>query len=55
MTDIGGMDCHDWKQLAAAARDEEDPKRLMHLIDQLNHALEERTRSLNLRSNEVAS
>ena len=31
---------HDWKQLAEAARDEEDPGRLMILIEQLNRALE---------------
>ena len=24
------MHCHDWKQLAEAARDEEDPKKLMN-------------------------
>ena len=30
------MPCHDWKQLAEAARDEQDPKKLMKLIEQLN-------------------
>ncbi len=25
------LDCHDWKQLAEAARDEEDPVKLMEL------------------------
>jgi hypothetical protein len=35
------MNCHDWKQLAEAARDEEDPKKLMDLIQQLNRALDE--------------
>ena len=32
---------HDWKQLAEAARDEKDPKKLMELIQQLNRALDE--------------
>ena len=35
------MGCHDWKQLAEAARDEQDPKKLMELIQQLNRALDE--------------
>lgn len=30
----------DWRQLAEAARDEEDPGKLMILIEQLNRALE---------------
>jgi hypothetical protein len=32
---------HDWKQLAEAARDEQDPKKLMELIQELNRALDE--------------
>jgi hypothetical protein len=32
---------HEWKQLAEAARDEQDPKKLMELIQQLNRALDE--------------
>jgi hypothetical protein len=39
------MDCHDWKQLAEAARDEEDPRKLMDLIQQLNRALDEHVRN----------
>jgi hypothetical protein len=35
------LDYRDWKQLAEAARDEEDPKRLMELIQRLNRALDE--------------
>jgi hypothetical protein len=35
------MDRHDWKQLAEAARDEQDPEKLMDLIQQLNRALDE--------------
>jgi hypothetical protein len=30
-----------WKQLAEAARDEQDPKKLMELIQRLNRALDE--------------
>jgi len=37
----------DWRQLAEAARDEEDPKRLMQLITELNRRLEERTRDMD--------
>jgi hypothetical protein len=32
---------HEWKHLAEAARDEQDPKKLMDLIQQLNRALDE--------------
>ncbi len=32
---------HDWRQLAEAARDEEDSSKLMELIRQLNQALDE--------------
>ena len=39
-------DSHDWKQLAEAARDEQDPKKLMDLIQQLNRALDEHIRDL---------
>ena len=48
-------DSHDWKQLAEAARDEQDPKKLMDLIQQLNRALDEQTRSLYPPSSQVAS
>jgi hypothetical protein len=37
---------HDWRQLAQAARDEEDPQKLMQLIQELNHALEARAQEL---------
>jgi hypothetical protein len=49
------MDCHDWKHLAEAARKEEDPKKLMDLIEQLNHALEESMKDLYRQPNEAAS
>jgi len=49
------MDCHDWKQLAEAARYEEDPKKLMELIHQLNHALDEHMKSTHRHSNQAAS
>jgi hypothetical protein len=49
------MDCHDWKQLAEAARDEEDPKKLMDLIQQLNRALDEHMKNLYPPAGEAAS
>lgn len=52
MTEVAG---HDWKQLAEAARDEHDPKKLMNLIDQLNRALEEHMKDLYPGSGEAAS
>jgi hypothetical protein len=39
----------DWRQLAEAARDEEDPGTLMQLIEDLNRELE-RSANLNLRN-----
>jgi hypothetical protein len=48
------MDCHDWKQLAEAARDEEDPEKLMDLIQRLNRALDEHMRNLYPRSIQTA-
>ena len=42
MTDMPG---DEWKELAEAARDEQDPKKLMHLIDRLNRALEEHVKT----------
>jgi hypothetical protein len=52
MTESG---CHDWKQLAQAARDETDPKKFMDLVEQLNRALEEQTKGRSIRpSNPVA-
>lgn len=52
MTDMTG---HDWKQLAEAARHEQDPKKLMNLIDRLNRALEEHMKNMYPRSEEAAS
>jgi len=52
MTEMPG---HDWKQLAEAARDEQDPKKLMTLIDRLNRALEEYVKDLYPRSEEAAN
>jgi hypothetical protein len=52
MTEIG---CHDWKQLAEAARDEEDPKKLLDLIQQLNRALDEHMKTSYRCSSEAAS
>jgi hypothetical protein len=48
------MECHDWKQLAEAARDEEDPSKLMELIQQLNRALDEHMKNQYPQSNEAA-
>jgi hypothetical protein len=52
MTENGG---HDWKQLAEAAGSEEDPKKLMELIAQLNRALDEHMKDPNPRPTEAAS
>ncbi len=52
MTEI---DCHDWKQLAEAARDEEDPQKLMDLIQRLNRALEEHMKTSYPYLSEAAS
>ncbi len=52
MTEMPG---HDWKQLAEAARDEHDPKKLMNLIDRLNRALEEHVKDMYPRSEEAAN
>lgn len=48
------MGCHDWKQLAEAARDEQDPEKLMDLIQCLNRALGEHMKGLYPRSSEAA-
>jgi hypothetical protein len=40
---------HDWRQLAEAARDEPDSKKLRQLLEQLNRELKERARSLHQR------
>jgi hypothetical protein len=47
------MNCHDWRQLAEAARDEEDPSKLMELIHQLNRALDEHMKNQFPRSTEA--
>lgn len=36
----------DWRKLAQAARDEQDPEKLMKLIERLNRELERRSRDL---------
>jgi len=36
----------DWRQLAEAARDEQDSKKLRQLVEQLDRELKERTASL---------
>jgi hypothetical protein len=38
----------DWKQLAEAAQNEQDPTKLMELINELNHKLEKRARDLDI-------
>jgi hypothetical protein len=45
---------HDWRQLAEAARDEEDPGKLMILIEQLNRALEMHMKSVYPPTGETA-
>jgi hypothetical protein len=49
------MPGHEWKQLAEAARDEQDPKKLMNLIDRLNRALEEHVKHQHPGSEEPAN
>jgi hypothetical protein len=49
------MDRHDWKQLAEAARDEEDPRKLIDLIQQLNRALDEHMKNQYPFTTEAAS
>ena len=50
MTDMSG---HDWRELAEAARVEEDPDKLMELIQELNRALDEHTKNQFPRSTEA--
>jgi hypothetical protein len=38
---------NDWRQLAEAARDEQDPEQLMQLIEQLTQELKERAQILH--------
>jgi hypothetical protein len=37
----------DWRQLAEAAQKEQDPTKLMKLINELNHKLEKRAQDLD--------
>jgi hypothetical protein len=37
----------DWRQLAEAAQNEQDPRKLMELINELNHKLAKRARELD--------
>jgi hypothetical protein len=46
--------CHDWKQLAEAAGNEEDPKKLMELVGQLTRALDEHMKNPCPQSSEAA-
>ncbi len=43
---------NDWRQVAEAARDEQDPTKLMQLVEQLNRELKERAESLQPRPRE---
>ncbi len=52
MTEI---ESHDWKQLAEAARDEKDPKKLIALIHQLNRALDDKMKELYQPPTEAAN
>jgi hypothetical protein len=42
----------DWRQLAEAARDEQDPTKLRQLVEQLNRELKARFESLQRRPSE---
>jgi hypothetical protein len=48
------MDCHDWKRLAEAVRDEDDSQKLMELIQQLNLALDKHMKNSYPPSSEAA-
>jgi hypothetical protein len=52
---MAALTYHDWRELAQAARDEEDPERLMQLIEELNRALEARAQDLCTQGNEATS
>jgi hypothetical protein len=47
--------CHEWRRLAEAARDEQDSQKLMDLIQQLNRALDEHAKNPNPRSSEASN
>lgn len=47
--------CHEWRRLAEAARDEQDSQKLMDLIQQLNRALDEHAKNLYPQTSEAAS
>jgi hypothetical protein len=38
--------CKDWRELSEAASQEQDPKKLMELVEQLNKVLDQRERDL---------
>lgn len=38
--------CKDWRELSKAASREQDPEKLMELVEQLNKVLEERENNL---------
>jgi hypothetical protein len=46
---------NNWKQLAEAARDEKDSKKLMHLVEQLNRSLDEHMQKTQPQPNETKS
>ncbi len=39
--------CNDWRELSKAAAQEQDPKKLLELVEELNRVLEERERKLS--------
>lgn len=48
------MNCHDWKRLAEAVRDEQDSRKLLELIQQLNLALDKHMKNSYPASSEAA-
>lgn len=48
------MNCHDWKRLAEAVRDEQDSRKLLELIQQLNLALDKHIKNSYPSSSEAA-
>ena len=41
--------CRDWREVSRAVAGEQDPQRLMELVEELNRLLEERERQLKQR------
>jgi len=47
--------CKDWRELSEAAAGEQDPEKLMELVEELNRLLEERENEIKGRRSAVPS